>query len=247
MDLIEHSEPFSHIANSQVGVILIHGFTSTTSSMKYLADKFAEAEFHVELPCLPGHGTTWQVLEKTKYWEWLQHLKKTYSELKKRADKIFLCGLSMGGGLALRMAEIYPEINGLILINHACKFTHLKFKFVPIVKRFVRSVAEIRSDIKTGELELGYDRTPTEGVHQMLLLLKEVRRNLPKVKQPVLMFKSREDHVIPIESTTYTAANISSKFKKIIWLNNSYHVATMDNDKDIIAEKSIEFIQKIVE
>lgn len=79
----------------------------------------------------------------------------------------------------------------------------------------------------------------------MLQLLKEVRKELYLINQPVLMFKSKEDHVIPARSTTYTYDRISSQDKEIIWLENSYHVATLDYDKDLIIDKSLEFIKKL--
>ena len=112
------------------------------------------------------------------------------------------------------------------------------------MRHFIPSTPAVASDVKDPkEKEIAYKRTPTNAVYQMLQMLKKVRKELPVTKLPVIMFKSREDHVVPIISTTYTMKNIGSKQKEIIWLENSYHVATMDYEKDIIAEKSIEFIR----
>jgi carboxylesterase len=72
--------------------------------------------------------------------------------------------------------------------------------------------------------------------------MKIVRKNLSQTKQPILIFKSKEDHVIPRVSAIYTFKKIGSSQKELIWLENSYHVATMDFDKDLIAEKSIKFM-----
>jgi carboxylesterase len=77
----------------------------------------------------------------------------------------------------------------------------------------------------------------------MLQMLKEVRKMLPKINLPVLIFKSKEDHVVPRISATYTMEELGSKDKELIWLENSYHVAPMDYDKELIAKKSIEFIE----
>ncbi|MDO9578717.1 MAG: alpha/beta fold hydrolase [Candidatus Cloacimonadales bacterium] len=247
MDLKKHNQPISHCGDCKIGVLVIHGITSTTSSMKYLAEKFVEAGFHVELPSLPGHGTVWQELNKVSYQDWLETLENSLAKLQERSKHIFVCGLSLGGALALRLAQLHPEISGLILINHACKFTHPKFWFVPLMRNFIPSTPAVASDIKDpNEKEIAYTRTPTNAVYQMLLMLKEVRRNLPETKQPVIMFKSREDHLVPIISTTYTMKNIGSLQKELIWLENSYHVATIDYQKDFLAEKSIEFIKKNV-
>ncbi|MFC1898004.1 alpha/beta hydrolase [Candidatus Cloacimonadota bacterium] len=247
MDLKKHNQPVSHCGDCKIGVLVIHGITSTTSSMKYLADKFVEAGFHVELPSLPGHGTTWQELNKVTYQDWLDTLETSLKILKKRSTYIFVCGLSLGGALALRLAQLHPEITGMILINHACKFTHPKFWFVPLLRHLIPSTPAVASDIKDpNEKEIAYKRTPTNAVYEMLLLLKEIRHGLPITIQPVIMFKSREDHLVPKVSTTYTMKNIGSAQKEIFWLENSYHVATIDFEKNLLAEKSIEFIKKIV-
>jgi len=243
MDLKKFNQPYSHVGNKDTGILLIHGFTSTTSSMMYLAQQFSEAGFHIELPSLPGHGTTWQNLNKINYEEWIEELQKSLQILQSRTSNIYVCGLSLGGALALRMAQIHPEITGIILINHACKFVHPKFWFIPLLRFLIPSTPAIASDIKDPEeKEIAYDRTPTNGVYQMLCLLKIIRKNLPQTKQPVLIFKSKEDHIIPRVSALYTLKKIGSTQKELIWLENSYHVAIMDFDKELIAEKSIGFI-----
>ena len=164
MNLSQYSQPYSFLGNSNIGILLIHGFTSTTSSMMYLAEKFSEKGLHIELPSLPGHGTTWQELARTTYQQWLDHLEVSLGALQKRCEKVFVCGLSLGGGLALRLLELHPELSGAIIINHACKFTHPKFWFVPLLKLFLPSTPAIASDIKDpATKEIGYTRTPTRG------------------------------------------------------------------------------------
>lgn len=246
MDFSKYHEHFSHTSKSDIGILVIHGITSTTSSMRFLAEKFAEADFNVELPGLSGHGTKWQDMNSVKYTDWLDDLETALSNLKKRSSKIFLCGLSLGGGLAIYLAGKHPELEGMILINHAAKFTHPKFWFVPILRHFIKSVPAVASDIKDPDShEIAYDRTPTNGVYQMLKMLKAARKLLPQIELPVLIFKSRQDHVVPIVSAAYTMKMIGSKNKKLIWLENSYHVAPLDYDKKLLAEKSIEFIKEI--
>lgn len=246
MNLAEHNKTISHVGSQTKGILLIHGITSTTSSMRYLAEKYMEAGYHVEVPSLPGHGTVWQDLNSVTYQDWLAELEKVLTKLQDRCDQVFVCGLSLGGALALRMAQLHPEISGMILINHACKFTHPKFWFVPAMRFIIPSTPAVASDIKDPtQTEIAYKQTPTKAVYQMLLMLKQIRLDLPITKVPVLMFKSLEDHVIPVYSIEYTLANIGSEDKKVVWLKNSYHVATQDFDKDIIVAQSLEFINRI--
>jgi len=244
MDFTKHNQPFFNITDSEVGILVIHGITSTTSSMKYLSEQFADAGFNVELPNLSGHGTKWQDMNLTKYSDWINDLEKALKKLQDRCSKIFLCGLSLGGGLALCMAGKHPELAGIILINHASKFTDPRFWFVPIMRNFVKSIPAVASDIKDpNSKEIAYSRTPTNGIYEMLKMLKEVRKMLPNIIIPVLIFKSLEDHVVPKISATFTMKTLGSKDKELIWLENSYHVAPMDYDKELIVKTSIEFIE----
>ncbi|MBU0529297.1 alpha/beta fold hydrolase [bacterium] len=246
MDLTKYHQPFSHITESEVGVLVIHGITSTTSSMEYLAKQFAEAGYNVELPGLSGHGTKWQDMNSIKYTDWVDDLEKALTKLHERCSKIFLCGLSLGGGLALYLTGKHPEIKGTILINHASKFTNPIMWFVPILKIFIKSVPAVASDIKDPAFkEIAYERTPTNGINEMLKMLKEVKKMQPNISQPFLIFKSREDHVVPKISATYTMKKLGSKDKELIWLENSYHVAPLDYDKELIAKKSREFIDRL--
>ncbi len=144
MELAKYHQPFSHATKSEVGVLVIHGITSTTSSMKYLAEQFANADYNVELPGLAGHGTKWQDMNSIKYSDWVNDLEIALSKLKDRSTKIFLCGLSLGGGLALYLAGKHPEIAGTILINHASKFRNPMLWFAPIIKIFVIFFAKVQ-------------------------------------------------------------------------------------------------------
>ncbi len=245
MEIMKGAESFSHEGRLNAGVVVLQGFTGTTGSVIYLARFLADNGLHIECPRLSGHGTKWEDLNKVSYTDWIKDVENAYSTLRKRVDNIFVEGLSMGGALALYLEESHSEILGGILINHIILLEGFSVRLLPILKLFIKSVPAISSDIKDpSEHELAYDRTPTGGAHEMVKLLKLVRDNLNKVEQPNLIFKSREDHVVPLSNVEYTLKYLPSKEKEIIWLENSYHVATMDYDKDIICEKSLGFIKK---
>ncbi len=244
MEIWKGAEPFSHRGERKTGVLVLQGFSATTSSVIYLAKFLADKGFNVECPRLTGHGTDWRELNKVSYKDWINDAETAYSTLKKDSDKVFVAGLSMGGALALYLEEVHPEIAGGILINHAIVFDDIRLFFVPILKYIMKSTPAIASDIKDpAQKELAYDRTPTGGVHEVLKLAKIVRKNLKKVNQPQLLFKSKEDHVVPGKNVDYTMDRISSSQKIVYWLSNSYHVATMDFEKDFINEKTLEFIE----
>ena len=244
MELMKGSEPFSFEKDSDVGVLVLQGFTGTTSSVIYLGECLAKAGFNVEGPRLTGHGTKWQDLNNVKYTDWINDVENALEKLKKRSKKIFVAGLSMGGTLSLYLAEKHPDIMGVILINHAILFHDPRVPILPILKYFISSTPAICSDIKDpSKKEIAYYRTPTGGALEMVKLVNIARKNLQKVTQPVLVFKSKEDHVVPFDNAEYTMKHVSSRDKNLIYLENSYHVATMDYDKDLICEESIKFVK----
>ncbi len=248
MELLKGAEPFSFKSDSDVGVLVLQDFTGTTSSVIYLGKCLAnKAGFNVEGPRLTGHGTRWEDLNKVRYADWINDVEEGLAVLKQRAQKIFVSGLSMGGTLALYLAENHPDILGVILVNHVVLLHDPRLPLIPLIKYFIKSTPAIGSDIKDpSQKELAYDRTPTGGAGEMAKLLKITRNNLNKVTQPVLIFKSKEDHVVPLDNPKYTVDRISSKDKEIVWLENSYHVATMDFDKDLICDKAIEAIKRYI-
>ena len=116
---IPGAEAFSHNGNGDVGVLVLHGFTGNPGSMRGLAEACAAAGFHVELPQLAGHGTAIEDMIPTRWADWSADAEKAYQVLSKRAKKIVVMGLSMGGALTLWMAAQHPEACGIVCINPA--------------------------------------------------------------------------------------------------------------------------------
>ncbi len=246
-NIIPEGLPFSHRGESDTGILFIHGFTGMPESMREIARYFAEKEYHVELPRLSGHGTdNWRNLRNVTYKDWEKDVEEAYLKLKERASYIFVVGLSMGGTLTLYLAERYPEeINGIILINPAI-FVHDKLvKFVPVLKYLIPTHPGIGSDIKKeGVFEPAYKKFPTTAAYELYRLTEEVREGLSKVVAPLLMVASEHDHLVPVIDKKHIYGNVSSKVKDILILENSYHVATMDNDQEKIIEGIENWISK---
>ena len=149
----------------------------------------------------------------------------------------------MGGTLTLYLAEKYKEIKGIIPINAAIFMPEMIANYEALSEGDKRFVEGIGADIKLGGVtELAYTKTPVKSMSDLILLSRLVRDNLSKITAPALIFKSFEDHVVPPENSHQIYEAISSVGKEIIELENSYHVATLDADKELIAKRSIQFI-----
>jgi carboxylesterase len=230
----------------RVGVLLSHGFTGQPASMKPWAEALAAEGYAVEVPRLPGHGTTWQELNTKRWADWYAELRAAHQRLAARTDVVVAAGLSMGGALVLRLAADEPSIAGVVVVNPAVATKRLDVKLLPVLKHVVPSFPGIANDIKKpGVEEHGYDRTPLRAAHSMMTGWKQVREDLPKVTQPILLFRSAEDHVVDPSSARIIRSQVSSRDVTERILENSYHVATLDNDAPLIFSESAEFVRRV--
>ena len=153
----------------------------------------------------------------------------------------------MGGSLVLQLAaDRGREVAGLVLVNPAVNTERKDVLALPVLKHLVGAFPGIANDIKKpGVEEHGYPRTPLKAAHSMMVAWKSVREDLPKVTQPLLMFLSLEDHVVDASSGRIIRGAVSSRDLNERILDNSYHVATLDNDAPIIFEESAQFIRRV--
>ncbi len=240
------AEPFS-FEGGKTGVLVVHGFTGCTQSMLPLGRGLAEAGFTVIEPRLPGHGTTVKDMSTRKWEEWTGEAEKGLKELMGRCDKVFVTGLSMGGTITCYLGERYPdEVAGLMPINAAVAKLNPFMPLTPYLKYVLRTIPGVGSDIKDpSSKESCYDKVPVAAAAELYALMKLTRKDLPKIIAPILVFESREDHVVPPINGPYIMEHVSSTDKELVWLENSYHVATLDYDKDLIVERCTEFINRL--
>ncbi|MBA2717382.1 MAG: alpha/beta fold hydrolase [Propionibacteriales bacterium] len=245
MSLPPHVSPF-HADRGPTGVLLTHGFTGSPASMRPWGEHLAADGFTVSVPRLPGHGTTWRELNSTTWQDWYAEVSRSLDALRDSCEEVFVTGLSMGGCLALRLAEERgDDVAGLILVNPSVASTDKRLVALPLLKRLVPSLPGIGNDIKKpGAEEHCYDRTPLKALDSLRQMWKLTREDLPKVTSPLLVFRSVEDHVVKPLSAQIITQRVSSRDVTERVLDNSYHVATLDYDADSIFTESAEFISK---
>jgi carboxylesterase len=230
----------------RIGVLLSHGFTGQPASITPWGQALAEKGYAVEVPRLPGHGTTWQELNTLRWEHWYAEVSQALGKLLAENDAVVVGGLSMGGALVLRLAEEHPEIAGVIVVNPAVASKRLDVKLLPVLKHLVGSFPGIANDIKKeGVEEHGYTKTPLKAIHSFMQAWPVIIADLPKITMPVLYFRSTEDHVVDEASQPLITSGVSSRDVTVVPLANSYHVATLDHDAPQIFAESAEFIARV--
>lgn len=247
MPVLPGAEPFVHNGSDDIGVLLCHGFTGTPQSLRPWGEHLAAENVTVRCPRLPGHGTAWREMNRTRWTDWYGRVAEDLTELTARCTTVVVCGLSMGGTLALRLAEEHgTAVAGLVLVNPSVTSLRREMALVPALSRVVPSMPPVGNDImKPGVTELAYDRTPLRALNSLRDLWRVVRSDLGKITQPVLLYRSAVDHVVEAASSAIVLGAIRSTDATEVVLHDSYHVATLDNDAPTIFAGSLEFARRL--
>lgn len=226
--------------------MLCHGFTGSPNSMRPWARYLADRGYSVRLPRLPGHGTRWQDANLTRWPDWYGEVERAFDELAGRCRTVFVCGLSMGGTLALRLAETRGDaVAGMVLVNPSVTSERFAAKYLlPLLGRVLPAWTSIGNDIKQpGVDEVAYGKVPLKAALSLRELWTVTRADLPRIGQPLLLFRSRVDHVVEPVNASIVRAEVASTDVTERVLENSYHVATLDNDAPEIFLGSVEWMR----
>ncbi len=214
--------------------------------MRGLAEVFANAGFSVELPRLPGHGTTVEDLLPTRWSDWLSAALAAYDDLSARVEKVVVAGLSMGGTLTAAIGLDRPATAGLVLINAAVEPMPLE------VREILRQMAEtsetmgaIGDDIaKPGVTEGGNDATPLQALLSMVDAGDVLTPRLGELAMPCLLLTSPQDHTVAPSASDYFAAHVTTSVERVS-LDRSFHVATLDYDAPLVEASSLAFAERV--
>lgn len=243
------AEAWTHTGNSRHGALCIHGFTGNPSSMRGVAESFAAAGYHVELPRLPGHGTAVADMVPTRWSHWTAEVEAAYQRLASRCDRVVVAGLSMGGSLTLWTALEHPEVAGIVCVNPAAQ--PQAPEVVEMVQEMIASGTEVMpgigSDIADPDVvEISYPETP---LRPLLSLVQD--GVTPMVSRygsstvPMLLITSRNDHVVDPVQSDQLAEQWGGPVERIM-LDRSFHVATQDYDKELIFDAAVSFAGRVL-
>jgi carboxylesterase len=183
-------------------------------------------------------------MNKTRWSDWYGEIERSFDDLRGRCDTVFAMGLSMGGTLVLRLAEERgQQVAGLVLVNASVASQDKRLALLPVLKHFVPAFPGIASDIKNPDAEeLAYEKVPLKALASLRGAWKTVHADLGRITCPVLVYRSTEDHVVEPLSAELLLAGIRTPTEERI-LENSYHVATLDNDAPEIFAGSLDFVR----
>jgi carboxylesterase len=241
------AEPYSSTGGPD-GALVLHGFTGNPHSMRALAELLAAEGLTVELPLLPGHGTAVADMVPTRWADWSRAAESAYCDLAERCSRVVVVGLSMGGALSCWLAERHVEVAGLVLVNPLVEPVpaELRDGLTAMLDAGSELLPGIGSDIAEEGVEEGaYAETPLAAAASLFDALPALAAGLTTISCPVLLFSSREDHVVAPSSGDLLQAEVTGPVERI-WLEHSYHVATLDADRGEIEARTVTFVRHLL-
>jgi carboxylesterase len=249
-------------------VLLYHGLTGAPAELQSVSRALRRAGYEVETPMLPGHGVDEATLLKTGWRDWLGACEQDLLRVTANGDQAFVGGLSMGAVLALALAEKYPErVKGVAAFAPTMRYdgwaTPGGSWFIPIGKhlpfvnrwRFMerppygikdeRLRAVIEEMMFSGSTkDAGLPFMPGLSLASNLVLVNKVERQLHKVAAPVLLVHATEDDITHIRNAERLAAKVSGPVRKL-YLENSYHLVTVDQERGKVAQATVAFFDEL--
>jgi carboxylesterase len=214
--------------------------------MRLLGEYLNQRGLAVSAPLLPGHGTTVEDMNRSRWTDWTGHVEQALLELEEQCQTVFVCGLSMGAALTLYLAASRPEFPGIVLYSPAVWPANRLYYLTPLLKYLIPRIAKAGgSSMVDPEADLrvwSYNYNPTVAAHEFLKLLLRVRRSLPRVTSPLLVIYSTRDPAIHPKSAPKTFERAGSHDKELVIIQNSGHVITVDGEWEGVAERTYRFI-----
>lgn len=242
------SSPFFY-RDGPTGVLLIHGFKATPAEVSLVAQYLHQRGYTVAGPRLPGHGTSVEEMNRCSWRDWAEHVAQAYLDLALRCERVFVAGESMGALLTLYLGAEYPGIAGLITYAPALRASSWRIYQALLLQYFIqvreRDQSEEDPDSIVNQRWQGYTGYPVPALVQLLALQRQVKRRLPKIEQPLLVFQGRLDTSIDVRGAEQVIARVSSRDKELVWLAESTHCLILDVEWETAAAKTAAFIQRV--
>jgi carboxylesterase len=244
------SQPFAFPGENEKAVLLIHGWTSVPYEVRRLGVFLNENGYAVHAPMLRGHGTVPKDLEGVKWTDWLADLQAEYSEMKKKYQKVYIGGTSIGSNLAVMLAKNNPDVSGVVLMAMPYKIKLEKFMYSfakahLFFKKYNKKFYPPTFGLSTTITRLiSYQTYPVASALETFDLVRISRKCLGNIHQPCLILQSTHDHVVSKKSAEKIYEKINSKIKKIRYIEKAYHTFISDIKNENVFEEILDFLDK---
>jgi carboxylesterase len=255
------------LVGGEHAVLLIHGLQSSPAEMLPLSKRLHQSGYTVHVPHIRGYGYQHgdDAHSITHWKDWHAKVVAEFHTLKQQYKTVAVGGLCIGAVLSLSVAaELGDEVAALSLLATTLYYDGWSipwYRFLlPIGYytpfRYIYSYREREPfGLKNEQLrkwvarEMSHKDSSMAGaaklslpaVHEAELLIKSVKKSLRHVTAPALIIHAVDDDVSSPRSARFVAEHIGSKTVESILLHNSYHMLTIDNEREQVSDATIRF------
>lgn len=231
-------------ANSH-GVLLLHGFGDTPQTLRLLAQELHASGYDVVAPLLPGHGRNVESFMRSRRGDWLACARVEFARMRATHQSVSLAGLSMGGALAAILAAETPDTPALVLMAPYLDMTP-RAKLAAATQWVWNGAAGARKSNSPGSILDPAERAKSLGyggvysgrlLYELWRLGAMARRSLALVTAPTLLIQSRTDPRVASSVAENAFAAIGAEEKKLLWVEGSGHVITVDYGRAMVFEE----------
>jgi carboxylesterase len=239
-----NGEPFTLPGSGQKAVLLLHGLTATPHEVRKLGSNLNRADFATTGPLLPGHGQYPAALNRVHWQEWYEAALSAFQSLCSQYPKVYVGGESAGAILALLIAARNPAAAGVLAFSPAL---HLVLSpgqklFLPWLAFF--HVMLPKNGLSSNTTWQGYTQHSTSAVRQLLKMQSVCIKELPAVRQPLLVVQGKKDLTIDIQSAQMVHNMAGSKVKELHWMEDSGHCVLLDKEAHRVTRLVLDFLWK---
>jgi carboxylesterase len=255
------------LSGGEHAVLLIHGLQSSPAELLPLAKRLQQAGYTVHMPHIAGygfaHGDTPRSV--TRWQDWHAKAMAEFRALQQQYRTVAVGGLCIGGTLSLSIAaELGDEVAALTLLSTTLWYDgwampwYRPFRYLGYIWpiRYWYTYKEREPfGLKNEQLRkwvaremahkdasmVGASRLNLPAIQEAERMIAVVKKSMSRVAAPAIIIHAVEDEVASPRSAHYIAENIGSKTVEKIMLHNSYHMITVDNERDHVAAETIRF------
>jgi carboxylesterase len=256
-----------HLQGGENCIVMLHGLGANALELQRLAKDLNQSGFSVVVPCIDGY--TFETPSQS-WSSWVDQVLVQIWELEKEYTTVSVLGLSMGSVLAMVVAQRHPRpLAGLVLLSTSLAYDGWSMpwyrgllaisSWLPFVKSYRLKESEpfgvkneemraaIKSALKSSNIaESGAGEISYSLIKNGQLLIEEARDKARLIDCPTLIVHAVDDEVVHVRNAEWIFREIRSAEKEIIYLGDSYHMITIDNERETVTQETARFLKKSV-
>jgi carboxylesterase len=243
-------DTFNAPLKKPLGVLIIHGFMSSLDAVRAVTPVAERLNLPYRMPVLRGHGTRPEDLRGVTRFDWYADAEAALLDLRREVDRVVVCGLSMGGLVALELAVYHPDdLAGVIAIAPALRIASPLIHFGEIIARltpmWTPPPGRGYADQSLATKSTNYKRFATDAALSLHRYGQVMAELLPRVKAPLLILHARNDRVIKPLSAKLIYEQAGSREKELVWFDHCNHEMLLDCESVAVLAAIERYLRKM--